>query len=236
MNRAQGSGIRGRRRACFAGLVAALALAACSSAPPQPDWKVTAESQLDAFQKRYLEGRVQTAQAAFDKALTAIAESGDLQLTARAHLIRCAMRVASADLAPCPEYEQVAKYGTSDEDRNYHQFILGNWQELNPKLLPEPYQALPGKVQDPVQMREQIAEIQDPVSRMVALGVQLRRGQFDDGMLQLALDTASAQGFRRPLLTYLKLQESALAKAGETTTLETVQARIRLVEESRPSP
>jgi hypothetical protein len=217
-------------------LFAVVGLAACSSAPRQPDWKVTAEGQLEAFQLRYLEGRVQTAQAAFDKALTAIAESGDLQLTARAHLIRCAMRVASADLAPCPEYEQVARYGTSDEDRNYHQFLLGNWQDLNPKLLPEAYQALPDKVQDPAQMQKQIAEIKDPVSRMVALGVQLRRGQFDDGMLRLALDTAGAQGFRRPLLTYLKLQESALAKAGDAITLETVQARIRLVEESRPSP
>jgi hypothetical protein len=236
MNRGQGSGVRSLGKACIAALLAAFALMGCSSTPKAPDWKVTAEGQLEAFQLRYLEGRVQTAQAAFDKALAAIAESGDLRLAARAHLIRCAMQVASADLGDCPEYEKYAKHGSSDEDRNYHQFILGNWQELNPKLLPEPYRALPAKAQDPAQMRKLIAEIKDPISRMVALGVQLRRGQFDDVMLQLALDTASERGFRRPLLTYLKMQEAALAKNGDSPVLETVRARIGLIEASHRGP
>jgi hypothetical protein len=210
-------------------------LGACSSGPPAPDWKVAAEGQLASFQKRYLEGEVKLAERVFSQALASIAQTGDTALTARAHLIRCAMQVASADFRDCPDYEAYARYATTEQDRNYHRFLLGQFQDVQAKALPEAYQPLLAKLgANQTEVNKVAAEIKDPVSRLVAVGVLLRTGRFDEDTLGIAVDAASEQGFRRPLLTYLKLMEGGLEKRGETVELERVRARIRLVEQSRP--
>jgi hypothetical protein len=53
-------------------------------------------------------------------------------------------------------------------------------------------------------------------------------------LVALAVDTASAQGWRRPLLTWLKVRAELAQRAGDKAMLEQLQRRIDLVESDLP--
>jgi hypothetical protein len=71
--------------------------------------------------------------------------------------------------------------------------------------------------------------VADPVTRLVAAGAALRRGQASPGVVQLAVDTASAQGWSRPLLAWLGVQQQAARAAGDAAQVERLQRRIDTV-------
>jgi hypothetical protein len=77
-------------------------------------------------------------------------------------------------------------------------------------------------------------QIEDPVSRLVAAGTLFRRAQLSPAGLAAAIDTASAQGYRRPLLAYLHVQARRAESAGDTVALQAIQKRIDLVYQSLP--
>jgi tryptophan synthase alpha subunit len=105
---------------------------------------------------------------------------------------------------------------------------------LNRALLPPQYVAFAAATApNPVETQRLIRAINDPISRLIATGLSFRGGMVDDATLQAAIDTASAQGWRRPLLTYLKLQQQ---RTIDPATRATIRARIQLVEESLQAP
>jgi hypothetical protein len=59
-----------------------------------------------------------------------------------------------------------------------------------------------------------VAEIKDPLSRLVAAGVLLRGGAAVPALLQQGVDTAE-QGWRRPLMAWLLLQLKAAQQGGD---------------------
>ncbi len=76
--------------------------------------------------------------------------------------------------------------------------------------------------------------IADPVSRLVAAGALFRLAQLSPDGLGTAVETASAQGYRRPLLAYLNVQAKRVEAAGDSATLEAIRKRIDLVYQSLP--
>lgn len=76
-----------------------------------------------------------------------------------------------------------------------------------------------------------LAAIADPWSRLVAAGVLLRTGRASPHTMELATDTASAQGWRRPLLAWLLLQAQRAEQAGDTQTAAKLHRRIAVVEQ-----
>jgi hypothetical protein len=74
--------------------------------------------------------------------------------------------------------------------------------------------------------------MQDPLSRLIAVSLMLARKQVDDDALTLAAETASEQGWRKPLLVYLKLLQNRVEARGNQQEAEKLRARIRLVEDS----
>ncbi|MEG1328906.1 MAG: hypothetical protein RSD99_28650, partial [Janthinobacterium sp.] len=70
--------------------LALAALAACSSGPPVPDWKMNAQSSVERFQSAYLSGNALVEQTEFRRARSQVAGTGKLELVARIELLRCA--------------------------------------------------------------------------------------------------------------------------------------------------
>jgi hypothetical protein len=68
----------------------------------------------------------------------------------------------------------------------------------------------------------------DPVSRLVGAAVLLQAGRAGPQVIQQAVDTASAQGWRRPLLAWLGLQRQRAASAGDGAEAARLQRRIDL--------
>jgi hypothetical protein len=149
--------------------------------------------------------------------------------------VRCAVRRASLDEDDCSEYVELAKFGTTEEDRAYYRFLTLDWSGADASRLPKHYVAL---VSGPADKRHaQVENIDAPLSRLLAASLVVKRGEADEALLSLATETASAEGWKRPLLVYLKLAEKRASERQDADALAAIQARIRLVEQSfSPAP
>lgn len=77
-----------------------------------------------------------------------------------------------------------------------------------------------------------LARIDDPLSRLLDASLLVMRKEADAATLTLATETASQQGWRQPLLTYLKLREKQALEQGRAEEAARLARRIGLVEQS----
>ena len=217
-----------KRGVIWAGL---LLLSACgSSGPPVPDWKTDSVDFIERYKKHALLGEYVVAERFFQRALHATGGAGRISETARLWLVHCATRRANLHDDDCSEYADLAKLETSAEDRAYYQFVTLKWSELDAAKLPAQYVTLVRS--DAARLNTQIAAIEDPLSRLLAASLVTQRGQADHATLTIAMETASAQGWRQPLLTYLKLLEKSAASRGASGEQQAYAVRIRLIEDA----
>src|SRR5438876_555838 len=69
----------------------------------------------------------------------------------------------------------------------------------------------------------------EPLARLVAFGIQLRAGTITPQGIAAAVDIASSQGWRRPLLAWLGVQLKRAQDAGDSETAARLKRRIELV-------
>lgn len=207
-------------------------LSACASKPPPPDWQANAFASLNSYSSAYLEGNTRVADVEFARAKTEVSRTGRTDLMARLELVRCAAQVASLVLEPCSAYLVLAADAKPPEQA-YAAFISGQWTGLDPKLLPVAYQGL---VASPAAAasaaNSQLNRIEDPLSRLVAAGALLQRELLTPVDIEIAVDTASGQGWRRPLLAWLGVQLKRAQKVGDAAQASSLQRRIDLVLQS----
>ena len=72
--------------------------------------------------------------------------------------------------------------------------------------------------------------IAEPQARLIAIAVLFQAGKASPALIDTAAETASAQGWRRPLLAWLKVQALRAQKAGDDAEAQRLQRRIALVE------
>lgn len=200
-----------------------LALAACSSAPPPPDWKMNAQSGLEGYEKHYLDGNTKLAEMNFATARAEAARTGRPDLVARLELARCGIRAAALEFDECPAYQALSD-GAGPAERAYASFLAGAWQDLDAKALPPQYTAL---LKPDGETR--LAELADPTSRLIAAGILFKAGRLTPAGIAAAVDTASGQGWRRPLLAWLGIQLKRAEAAGDQQALASLRRRIELV-------
>ena len=201
--------------------LAILALLAGCAGTPQPDWQLESKSALDRATAAWLTGNTRVAEVDAARARAELARTGRPELLARAELLLCAARVAALEFDDCPAYAALAPDAGAAE-RAYADYLAGR-VPAQPELLPAAQRGLPATA-------AQLAAIEDPLARLVAAGAALRRqGQPDAGMAALAVDTASAQGWRRPLLAWLHLGVRLAEAAGDGGEAERLQRRIEIV-------
>ena len=218
-------------------LTTLLLLAACASTPAPPEWKANAASAMQAFVSAQLSGNTRLADVEFKQAQTEISRTGRLDLMARAELTRCAVQVASLDWTPCTAVDTGAPNAAAEE-KAYAQFLAGQWEGLNPDLLPQHYRQIvlpyqvklaPGSPPDVQNSTALLQTIDDPLARLIAASVLLKRQQLPPSEWAVATETASAQGWRRPLLAWLGMEMKAAYAANQTDAATALQARIDLV-------
>ena len=203
-------------------LVAALLMAACSSAPPAPDWQLNAHGAAQRAQQAWLSGDDKVADSEWARARAEVARTGRPELMARLELMRCAAEVASLQMGPCTAFDAL-RQDAGAEDQAYADYLAGRLDPARVALLPDAQRAAAGNV-------AAIAAIADPLSRLVAAGAALRAGRATPETLALATDTASAQGWRRPVLAWLLLREQRARSGGDRALADALQRRIALVQ------
>jgi hypothetical protein len=193
--------LRAQNRNPAALAAAALLAAACGGSPPAPEWQSNASDALQSFQQRYLTGDTKGADTEFIRARSELTATGRADLVARAELVRCAARVASLVLEPCSGFEAL-RDGARSEELAYAEYLEG---------------------------RVPRSSSTDPLARLVAYGVQLRAGTISPQGIAAAVEIASSQGWRRPLLAWLGVQLKRAEQAGDSETAARLKRRIELV-------
>ena len=173
----------------------------CASGPPPADWTLNASGALKNFTQSYLIGDSRIAAIEFSRTKSEISSSGRLDLLARVELVRCAARAASLEFDDCPGFEALRK-DAGAEELAYAEYLAGRVQRV---------------------------PSDDAFSRLVFAGVQFKSGRATLENISAAVDIASAQGWRRPLLAWLGVQEKRAEAAGDREALERIRRRIALV-------
>ncbi|TAM39209.1 MAG: hypothetical protein EPN61_12665 [Burkholderiaceae bacterium] len=208
--------------------LAALLLGACAGGPKTPDWQMNAHDSMQRAIVAYLSGDARGEVLEFAKARSEIASTGRPDLVARAELLRCAARVASLVFEPCARFEKLREDAPAAE-RAYADYLSARVRAQDVALLPAPQQVVAGKP-DVVAL----GRISDPLSQLVAAGVVFERGQAGPAVMALAVQTASAQGWRRPLLAWLTVQARAAEQGGDGAEAARLRRRIDLVQNATP--
>lgn len=216
----------------LAALWALLLLSACASPPPAPDWQANAFASLNQFTQAYLDGNLRVADAEFTRARAEVARTGRTDLLARLELVRCAVQVAALVWTPCTGYQALATDAAAPE-RAYAQFLRGRWQGIDALLLPVQYQALVTQVQQEAATPAsappaagRLGAINDPLARLIAAGALLQSEQLTPVDTARAVDSASSQGWPRPLLAWLGVQLKQAQFGFDTAGAQRIRRRI----------
>ena len=204
-------------------------LGACASGPPVPDWQANAKSAMDQSITAYLAGNSAAEARAFAQAREQLARTGRPELLARAELMRCAARVASLVFEPCAGFERL-RSDAAPAERAYAEHLAARALpreaigRLPAAQQPAAFAIAAGKAPD-----AGVQGIADPLSQLIAAAVLFQAGQASPATIALAADTASAQGWRRPLLAWLEVQAQLAERAGAADEAQRLRRRMALV-------
>lgn len=212
-------------RAALAGVAAAGLLAACATTPPPPDWQVEAQGAVERAVAAWLDGNAQIEAVEAARAHRAAAATGQPAIVARIELLRCAARVASLEFGPCAAFEPL-RADAAEAERAYADYLGARATTADVALLPPAQRG--AATASPDASAQVLAAIDDPLARLVAAGVMFESGRASPAAIALAADTASAQGWRRPVLAWLAVQRGLAERGGDAAQAQRLQRRIDL--------
>jgi hypothetical protein len=209
-------------------LVLNVVLSGCASGPAPQVWESNAQSALQNASTAYLTGNTRVEEQDFARALRELRATGRADLVATAELTRCAARAASLVFDDCPAYLPLAA-DAGAEQRAYADYLAGRWQVLNAALLPKHHAAVVANSSISVAL----SQTKDPLSILVAAGMLLKHGNLSqpslDEVTLTAVQTASNQAWRRPLLAWLGVQIKSAETRGDATQVASLKRRVDLI-------
>jgi hypothetical protein len=212
-------------------LIVVLLICACGGAGQIPVWKEKGYSQLDEYKNSFLTGSEESTEPHFLKATREIAAGNDLGLLTVAYLTKYALHTASLEPFDASEFAKLYRLEPHPADMAYCHFLKGNFSAVDAKELPARYarvlKAASGR--DTATAGREIAAIDEPLSRLIACGVWTRYLAADEAILNIGIDTASANGWRRPLWAYLERLQNYYLENGDQAKANRVSERLKLL-------
>lgn len=200
-------------------------LAACSSSPPKPDWQLNAKAATERFVAAMMAGNQRLEVFEFERAKTEISSTGKMELLGRLELLRCAVETASLVFQPCAGFERL-RADAMPAERAYADYLAGTLQAQDAQWLPDAQRAIALGGQGVANLEG----MDYPLSQLVAAGVLLRTHRASPTVLAQAVNTASAQGWRRPLLAWLGVQALWAEQGGDAQEAARLRRRMAAVQ------
>jgi hypothetical protein len=214
------------RTTTIAAALAVALLTACSSGPRLPDWQLNAAGATERATSAFMEGKTAVAEREFGLARNQVGSTAEPALAIRVELLRCAVQVAALVFEECAGFTPLQPDATA-ADQAYARYLAGRATPSDAALLPEPQRAVAGAASDTA-AASAAAAINDPLSRMVAAGALLRANRATPELVTTAINTASAQGWRRAVLAWLNVQLQRAEQAGDSAEADRLRRRIKL--------
>jgi len=204
----------------------------CGGSRPVPSWIASGHQQLETFKTDFLTGRAPLiTETHFQKAVEEIKRGGDLDLLGKAWLTRMALQRAVLEEMEEEEIRRIEAAQAVPANDNFHRFLAGD-PKTDASLLPAPYRPFLAALQggNAQGAAAAVAEIDDPLSRLIASGLAVQ-GHLETGsLLQRAVETASQNGWKRALLAWLKRLGAFYEASGEADKAAAVRQRIALIQ------
>ena len=128
-------------------------------------------------------------------------------------------------IEPCAGFEALRR-DASPAQRAYADYLAGQIDPQRIALLPEVQRsAAAGDA-------NALTSSADPLSQLVAAGVLLQSGKASPAVLAQAVETASIQGWRRPLLAWLGVQALRAEQGGDADEAARLRRRIAITQGS----
>ena len=237
-------GVPARWRMAIVSVALATSLFGCSGAAIKPAWQTDTSSATQAATRAFLAGQSKVADIQFAQAKQAVSSTGKLEEVIKLTLLRCALEAAALTQTPCEEIEGIGTYMSALDAasqtalRSYGRYLQGAaLDEDERRSLPSGQTAMAdhlalatggGKATTQV-----LLAIEQPLSRLVAAGVWLRQQPASQNVplavIAVAVDTASEQGWRRPLAAWLALQVRSARAAGDAVLERRALTRLEVV-------
>jgi hypothetical protein len=203
----------------------------CGPSKPVPDWKNASFNQLDNYKKSYLIGRESIAEIYFNRAVDEIKSSGDLEILARAYLTKYAVQVAVLEAFDDREYLRIDALVPITQNMNFYNFLKGSFDKVDEDLLPRQYDGFlrafrKGNTED---ITSEISKMDDPLSKLITIGLLVQKNKYDERTLNIAIDAASHNGWKRALLVYLGKLQSFYDKINEPEKAAKIEQRIQIL-------
>lgn len=214
----------------FLVLVLCLFLGACSSSPI-PRWQETSARQLENYKINFLTGKEDATEPHFVQARKAISSNNNLHLLATAYLTKYALHTAVLEDFDGTEFLKIDKLQPDAAHRTYYNFLKGNFGQVETDRLPPAYRKIMPLIVDrnATAAAREIADITDPLSRLIACGIWVKYRPYDENILQLGVNTAAGQGWSRPLWAHLTRLEKYYLDRQETTKAQNIKERLELL-------
>lgn len=211
----------------------------CSSAPPTPDWQMQAFSATERALHAQLLGDQRVEQAEWSRARAQLASTGQPQRVATLELLRCAAQMASLQTIACPAFDALVS-DASPADRAYADYLSAR-HPLSPAaiaLLPLVQQPIAQALASPTAPPTVavITAIADPLSQLVAAAALWRAGVATPAVVEAAVNAASAQGWRVPLIAWLQVQRQQATAQGDHHQVQAITRRLQLLGTSSTLP
>jgi hypothetical protein len=204
-------------------------LICCCSSQPIPQWQDTSSRQLESYKINFLEDKEDAIEPHFLKAKKAISSNNDLNLLAAVYLTKYALHTASLENFDGSDFLRIEKLQPNADNRVYFDFLMGNFAVVKSGKLQSPYSRILSLTGDKMATARDFAAIDDPLSRLIACGVWTKYVLVDESILQLAIDTAAKNGWRRPLWAYLNKLQSYYEDHKESAKAQNIKERLELL-------
>jgi len=208
-----------------------ISLLGCGSPKQIPEWINTSFYQLENYKKNYLIGKEHIAELQFNKAVDEIKKSGNMEILGRAYLTRYAVHIAALEVFDDKEYLHIDALQPVLQNRTFYNFLKGSFDKVDERLLPIQYRGVlkifhKGSYEDAA---HEISKMKDPMSTLIATGLFIQKNTYDEGILKIAIDTASQNGWKKALLAYLEKLLLLYEMKKETEKAANIAQRIRLI-------
>jgi hypothetical protein len=218
-------------------LVLSLVVVGCSSKPPVPQWQKLSTQAVEQATAAALQGQDRLADHQWAAALAQARRTARPEPIVRVELIRCAVVQASTLQTGCSGFDAFAMHAP-EADRAYARYLSGQVTAADVTLLPQAHRAAAAALlsgADPVELVQALQNIADPLSRLVAASVAIQKTPALPVVAE-AVESASAQGWQRPLVTWLTLQRRLAQDAGQAELAAQAQQRLQWLTEAAIKP
>ncbi|KKW68916.1 hypothetical protein AAV94_02540 [Lampropedia cohaerens] len=209
-----------------------LVVGGCASKPATPQWQTRTASAMALSEAAYLDGQERIAQQSLQQAREEVSRTASVVELARLELRQCALQIASLDWQPCSAYLTLPQDGVTPQLQAYHRYLGGAMLDTAERaLLPPAQRQVATIVETSDAALQALRAIDEPLSRLLGVAVLMRRsGAPDPALIALAVETASHEGWRRPLLAWLLLQQRQATIAGDSALANEAASRIHILQ------